>query len=65
MIKEDLCKGECGGVNSSVTHLIHDKNFCKCHNVPPPGTTTTKKKKFFDEEDTQIYVRKGMVLEKE
>jgi hypothetical protein len=26
-------------VNSSMIHLIHSKNLCKCHNVPPPSTT--------------------------
>jgi hypothetical protein len=26
---------EVEGVNSRMIHLIHCKNFCKCHNVPP------------------------------
>jgi hypothetical protein len=34
-----------GGVNSSMTYLIHCKNQCKCHNVPPPSTTIKEKKK--------------------
>jgi hypothetical protein len=33
-------------VDSSIIHLIHGKNFCKCHNVPPPGTTIKIKKNF-------------------
>jgi hypothetical protein len=32
------CKGEQGRVNSSIIHLIHCKNFCKCHSVPPLNT---------------------------
>jgi hypothetical protein len=31
-----------GGVNSSMIHLIHCKNICKCHNVPPPRTKINK-----------------------
>jgi hypothetical protein len=32
------------GVNSSMIHLIHCKNLCKCHSVPPPSTTIKKKR---------------------
>jgi hypothetical protein len=31
------------GMNSSMIHLIHCKNLCKCHNVPPPSTTIKRK----------------------
>jgi hypothetical protein len=30
-----------GGV-SSMTYLIHNKNFCKCHDVPLPSTIIKK-----------------------
>jgi hypothetical protein len=33
------------GVNSSMIHLIHCKNFCKCHSVPLPSTTIFLKKR--------------------
>jgi hypothetical protein len=33
------------GMNSRMMHLIHCKNFNKCHNIPPPSTTIQKKKK--------------------
>jgi hypothetical protein len=29
--------------NTSTKHLIHCKNFSKCHNVPPPSTTIKNK----------------------
>jgi hypothetical protein len=33
-------KGErWAGVNSSMTYLIHCKNYCKCHSAPPPSPT--------------------------
>jgi hypothetical protein len=42
-------------VNPSMIHLIHCKNFCKCHNVPPPGKTIKKnereKKGIFPQND--------------
>jgi hypothetical protein len=31
-------------MNSSMIHLIHCKNLCKCHNVRPPNTTIKEKK---------------------
>jgi hypothetical protein len=43
-------KGErCRGLHSSMIHLIHCKNFCKCYHVPPPSTIKEKKerKKYF------------------
>jgi hypothetical protein len=30
-------------MNSSMTYLIHCKNFCKCHNVPPTQHNLKKK----------------------
>jgi hypothetical protein len=33
------------GGNSKMIHLMHCKNFCKCHNVPPPSTTIKRKKR--------------------
>jgi hypothetical protein len=33
-IKESGGRGE-----SKYDNLIHDKNLCKCHNVPPVSTT--------------------------
>jgi hypothetical protein len=33
------------GVNSSMTYLIHCKNFCKYYNVSPLSTTVIKEKK--------------------
>jgi hypothetical protein len=34
-----------GGGEFSMIHLMHCKNFSKCHNVPSPSTTIKKKKK--------------------
>jgi hypothetical protein len=36
---EKRIKKNGGGVNSSMTYLIHCKNFCKCHNVSPLSIT--------------------------
>jgi hypothetical protein len=33
-IGEGLRNENNGGMNSSMIHLIHCKNFCKCHSVP-------------------------------
>jgi hypothetical protein len=42
---EEGIKESSGGVNSSMTYLIHYKNFCECHNVLPLSTTIKNKKK--------------------
>jgi hypothetical protein len=36
-----------GRVNSSMIHLRHCKNFCKCHNIPPSSTTIKRSQEVF------------------